>query len=154
GVHCNGSAPAPTLGATRNPRRACYLERRRREPNPRSSVPFVCSVPALPSSADGGGRGRGRIGWTAHRSAVTANVSIPSVVSPSARRIRIEDVYPAVDGGRFSVKRIAGEPIDVWADIFRDGHARLAADLLWRLEVSDKWTRVRMQQHADDRWHA
>src|SRR5262249_46069199 len=33
-------------------------------------------------------------------------------------------------------------------------HARLAADLLWRLEVSDKWTRVHMQLHADDRWHA
>jgi starch synthase (maltosyl-transferring) len=85
---------------------------------------------------------------------VTANVSIPSIVSPSGRRIRIEDIYPAVDGGRFPVKRIAGEPIDVWADIFRDGHARLAADLLWRLEVSDKWTRVRMQLHGDDRWHA
>ena len=85
---------------------------------------------------------------------MTANVNIPSVVSPSGRRIRIEDIYPAVDGGRFPVKRIAGEPIDVWVDIFRDGHARLAADLLWRLEASDKWTRVHMQPHGDDRWHA
>jgi starch synthase (maltosyl-transferring) len=93
-------------------------------------------------------------GWQRTGPTVTANVSIPSIVSPSGRRIRIEDIYPAVDGGRFPVKRIAGEPIEIWADIFRDGHARLAADLLWRLEVSDKWTRVRMQMHGDDRWHA
>ena len=71
--------------------------------------------------------GKWEAGWR-----VTANVKIPSVVERSDHRILIEDVYPAVDGGRYPVKRVAGEPVEVWADIFRDGHAVLAADLLWR----------------------
>jgi len=37
-------------------------------------------------------------------------------------RFLIEDVYPSVDCGCFRVKRIAGEPVEVWADILRDGH--------------------------------
>jgi starch synthase (maltosyl-transferring) len=85
---------------------------------------------------------------------VTANVNIPSLAALSGHRIRIEDIYPAVDGGRFPVKRTAGEPVDVWADILRDGHALLAADLLWRPEAADKWSRVHMRAHADDRWRA
>src|SRR6201996_1769962 len=45
-------------------------------------------------------------------------------------RFYIEDVYPNVDSGRFAVKRIAGEPIEVWADVLRDGHDVLAAQLI------------------------
>jgi starch synthase (maltosyl-transferring) len=41
----------------------------------------------------------------------------------------IEDVYPLVDPGHFPVKRIIGEPVDVWADILRDGHAVAAGSL-------------------------
>ena len=79
-----------------------------------------------------------------HDRDVTANVSIPSVGDLSGRRIFIEDVYPVVDAGRFPVKRIAGETVEVWADIFRDGHAVLAAELLWRPEAANKWSRVPM----------
>jgi starch synthase (maltosyl-transferring) len=63
-------------------------------------------------------------------------------------------VYPSVDGGRYPVKRVAGEPIDVWADIFRDGHAVLAAELLWRGENASRWMRVPMRLHQNDRWTA
>jgi starch synthase (maltosyl-transferring) len=83
---------------------------------------------------------------------VTANVSIPSVVDRSDRRVFIEDVYPAVDGGRYAVKRVAGEAIEVWADIFRDGHAVLAADLIWRAENSRAWSRSPMEFRVNDRW--
>ena len=75
-----------------------------------------------------------------HDRDVTANVSIRSVGDLSGRRIYIEDVYPLVDGGRFPVKRIVGEAVEVWADIFRDGHAVLAAELLWRREATNKWS--------------
>jgi starch synthase (maltosyl-transferring) len=81
-------------------------------------------------------------------------VSIPSVGDLSGRRIYIEDIYPLVDAGRFPVKRIVDEPIEVWADIFRDGHAVLAAELLWRLEGADRWLRVPMHLHDNDRWNA
>src|SRR5947209_16063549 len=84
--------------------------------------------------------------------AVTANVSIPSVGDLSGRRILIEDIYPLVDGGRFAVKRIVGEAVDVWADIFREGHAILASELLWRLEAADRWSRVPMRLESNDRW--
>jgi starch synthase (maltosyl-transferring) len=73
---------------------------------------------------------------------------------PEARRYQIEDVYPNVDGGRYPVKRIAGEPIDVWADIFRDGHDVTEAALLWRSEKERQWCRERMRFHSNDRWTA
>src|SRR5258707_9599714 len=70
---------------------------------------------------------------------VTANVSFPLVSGLSGQRIYIENIFPVVDFGRFPVKRIAGEPVDVWVDVFRDGHAVLAADVIWRGENSGKW---------------
>ena len=106
------------------------------------------SVPPTPTLLPSG-----RADGTAmHDRDVTANVSIPSVGDLSGRRIFIEDVYPVVDAGRFPVKRIAGEAIEVWADIFRDGHAVLAAELLWRPEAANKWSRAPMLPRQNDRW--
>jgi len=95
----------------------------------------------------------GRQGGKRNRT-VTASASIRSVDDLSKHRIYIEDVYPVVDGGRFPVKRIVGEAVDIWADIFRDGHVVLAAELLWRREGADKWLRVPMVLHDNDRWAA
>ncbi|MEA2953415.1 MAG: hypothetical protein QOJ96_2935 [Alphaproteobacteria bacterium] len=83
---------------------------------------------------------------------MTANVSFPLVSDLSGQRIYIEDIYPVVDAGRFPVKRIAGEPVDVWADVFRDGHAVLGVELLWRGETATKWSRVPMRHNINDRW--
>src|SRR5207237_1043694 len=58
------------------------------------------------------------------------------------------------DNGRFAVKRIAGEAVDVWADIFREGHALLAADLVWKAEGHNLWQHVPMRLDANDRWTA
>src|SRR5438270_4709138 len=84
----------------------------------------------------------------------TIDVKAPSLADRCGPRIFIEDVYPAVDAGRFAVKRIAGEGVEVWADIFRDGHAVLAADLLWRPEAAPRWSRVAMDLRGNDRWTA
>ena len=73
---------------------------------------------------------------------------------PTGPRFRIEDIYPSVDNGRYPVKRIAGEAVDVWADIFREGHDVLAAALLWRPEADATWQRAPMLPHNNDRWHA
>jgi starch synthase (maltosyl-transferring) len=64
----------------------------------------------------------------------------------------IEDVYPQIDGGRFAVKRIAGERVEVWADIYRDGHDVIDCALLWRLEQEREWHRAPMIHHTNDRW--
>jgi len=69
-----------------------------------------------------------------------------------AGAFHIEDVYPAIDGGRFAVKRIVGEPVEIWADIYRDGHDIVAADLIWRRERDHEWRRAPMNHHANDRW--
>ena len=83
-----------------------------------------------------------------------SKVSVASVGAVSGSRFLIEDIYPSVDGGRFPVKRIASEPLDVWADIFREGHEVIAADLLWRPERDRQWSRVRMRDYGNDRWMA
>ncbi len=69
-------------------------------------------------------------------------------------RFYIEDVYPRVDSGRFAVKRIVGEPVDIWADILRDGHDVLAAQLIWRRERERTWQCVPMRFFSNDRWTA
>jgi starch synthase (maltosyl-transferring) len=71
---------------------------------------------------------------------------------PTGPRFFIEDVYPSVGGGRFPVKRIAGEPVEVWGDLLRDGHDQLAASLIWRKESARGFHREPMRLHGNDRW--
>jgi starch synthase (maltosyl-transferring) len=47
-------------------------------------------------------------------------------------RIVIEGVTPKVDGGRFAVKAVAGDTLDVAADVWKDGHELLQAAVVWR----------------------
>jgi len=72
----------------------------------------------------------------------------------TAAAFHIEDVYPSVDGGRYPVKRIAGEAVEVWADIFRNGHDVTVAALLWKRAGERDWQSVPMRHHGNDRWTA
>jgi starch synthase (maltosyl-transferring) len=82
------------------------------------------------------------------------NKTIQTVESAAtAGAFLIEDIYPLVDGG-CPVKRIAGEAVAVWADIFRDGAAQISAALLWRREQDRDWKCEPMTLHGDDRWFA
>jgi starch synthase (maltosyl-transferring) len=64
----------------------------------------------------------------------------------------VEDVFPRVDDGRYPIKRIAGEPIEVWADVYRDGHEISSAALVWKLENDQVWQRTAMTHYGNDRW--
>ena len=75
-------------------------------------------------------------------------------VDPTGPRFKIEDIFPRVDGGQYPVKRIAGEIVEVWADIFREGHDVIAAALVWRPEKGSDWRQEPMTPHSNDRWHA
>ncbi|MGZ6130483.1 MAG: alpha-1,4-glucan--maltose-1-phosphate maltosyltransferase [Myxococcaceae bacterium] len=70
----------------------------------------------------------------------------------------IEAVTPELDGGRSAVKRIAGEPLHVEADVFKEGHDVLAAVVWWRQisPTSDAgpWRAVPMHLLGNDRWAA
>jgi starch synthase (maltosyl-transferring) len=81
------------------------------------------------------------------------NKTIQTVESAaSGSPFLIEDVYPSIDGGRFAVKRIAGERVEVWADIYRDGDAVVGAALIWRAEQDREWRSEPMIHHGNDRW--
>jgi len=82
---------------------------------------------------------------------ITVNKTARPVESAGGT-FHITDVYPSVDGGRFPVKRVAGEPVEVWADIYRDGHDVISAALVWRHEADEEWRRAAMTGHSDDRW--
>jgi starch synthase (maltosyl-transferring) len=69
-------------------------------------------------------------------------------------RIAIEDVYPELDGGRYPVKRIAGEIFEVWVDIFRDGHDKLRAAVKYRHEDEADWREAALNFFDNDRWVA
>src|SRR5579883_2601543 len=90
----------------------------------------------------------------------------PAVTKRPARRrsqraphasagIVIEAVAPAVDDGRFPVKREMGDLVVVNADIFKEGHDVLAARLLYRPVSGDgerKWQSAPMHPLGNDRW--
>jgi starch synthase (maltosyl-transferring) len=69
-------------------------------------------------------------------------------------RVVIESVTPAVDGGRFAVKRVAGDTIVVEADCFADGHDVVACELLSRRAGAEAgtWSATPMAPLGNDRW--
>jgi starch synthase (maltosyl-transferring) len=69
-------------------------------------------------------------------------------------RVVIEDVQPAVDGGRFPIKRVVGDRVVVEADVFADGHDVLACRLLWRADSAAEWVEAPMTPLGNDRWRA
>ncbi|WP_240654729.1 alpha-1,4-glucan--maltose-1-phosphate maltosyltransferase [Rhodovarius crocodyli] len=72
----------------------------------------------------------------------------------AAPRIAIEAVRPAVDAGRFPVKRIVGHPVTVTADVFTDGATKLAVRLLWRPANEKAWREVPMRPGVNDSYAA
>lgn len=69
---------------------------------------------------------------------------------PRAERVVVERVRPEVDGGRFPVKRVAGDEIEIEADVFVDGHDLLAVRLLYRREGDRDHQEVPMVARGND----
>jgi starch synthase (maltosyl-transferring) len=70
------------------------------------------------------------------------------------RRVVIDKVRPEIDGGRFPVKRVVGEAIEVEADAFTDGHDSISCRLLWRPESQPAWNETEMEALPNDLWRA
>jgi starch synthase (maltosyl-transferring) len=66
--------------------------------------------------------------------------------------IIIEDVTPSIDGGKYPVKRVVGEPCIVEADIFREGHQLLQASVRWRRREDESFLEAPMESIGNDRW--
>ncbi|MEX1073841.1 MAG: alpha-1,4-glucan--maltose-1-phosphate maltosyltransferase [Burkholderiales bacterium] len=80
-------------------------------------------------------------------------MSVPGDYDGRVRAV-IDAVWPAVDGGRFAVKRVAGEALEVEAHCFADGHDVLRAVLAWRGEDAAAWQEVEMRPLGNDVWRA
>jgi len=88
-----------------------------------------------------------------HVNGITVNKTTQTVESAAAgATFHVEDVYPLIDGGRFPVKRIVGERVEVWADIYREGDDLVSAALAWRAEADLEWRHEPMSHHSNDRW--
>lgn len=67
--------------------------------------------------------------------------------------ILIEHVRPAVDEGRYPVKREVGDNVHVTADIFREGHDLIAAEIRIREFGEDTWRAVPLSRGDNDVWY-
>jgi starch synthase (maltosyl-transferring) len=89
-----------------------------------------------------------------HRARAGAPERADSARLASPPRVVIEGVTPEVDGGRFPVKRVVGETVVVGADVFAEGHDRLAVALRFRWFGDEEWHEIAMALAANDRWEA
>jgi starch synthase (maltosyl-transferring) len=68
------------------------------------------------------------------------------------RRVVIEQVSPEVDCGRFAIKRVVGESVVVEANVFADGHDRVACQIsFWREQEQERQSSP-MKALGNDRW--
>ncbi|HSV60013.1 MAG TPA: alpha-1,4-glucan--maltose-1-phosphate maltosyltransferase [Variovorax sp.] len=67
-------------------------------------------------------------------------------------RAVIDAVLPCVDGGRFAVKRVAGESITIEAHVFTDGHDVPRVMLQWWKEGSERREELPMKLRYNDEW--
>jgi starch synthase (maltosyl-transferring) len=67
-------------------------------------------------------------------------------------RVVIERVRPELDGGRHPIKRVVGDVVEVEADIFCDGHDKIAACIRYRAQDERGWREAPMAFVDNDRW--
>jgi starch synthase (maltosyl-transferring) len=98
-----------------------------------------------------------------HAASATLPPATPASPPPfgSYPAIVIEGVAPEIDGGRWPIKRVVGDMVEVGADIFKEGHDLLRARVLYRGEprlgapdgvAATEWQSAPMQPQGNDRW--
>ena len=71
----------------------------------------------------------------------------------STGRIVIDAIRPSTPAG-YPAKAVVGEAVRVTADVFKDGHDILAAQVRWRPTAGEKWVTAPMRDAGNDRWEA
>jgi starch synthase (maltosyl-transferring) len=87
--------------------------------------------------------------------AATKKAPVPLARIPLAKitaHAVVENLQPVIEGGRFPAKAVLGDVVTVTADIFRDGHEKCEADLLYRRKGKDAWKRAPMRYVDNDAW--
>jgi starch synthase (maltosyl-transferring) len=70
-----------------------------------------------------------------------------------APTVVIENFHPATLASHHLIKRVVGEPLEIYADIFKDGHDVISGVLKWRLQGGTRWFESAMHPLENDRWH-
>jgi len=68
------------------------------------------------------------------------------------KTVVIENLWPQIEGGLYPIKRIPGELVEVFADIFKEGHDVVLAVVKWRAAGTKKWQESAMTLVSEDRW--
>lgn len=68
-------------------------------------------------------------------------------------RATISIVKPAIDCGKYFIKRVVGEKVEVYAGIFTDGHDVVEAEVLYRHQKDKNWSGSRLRQSYNDDWY-
>jgi starch synthase (maltosyl-transferring) len=82
----------------------------------------------------------------------TAAAPVPATEAVMSSRIVLENPSPCVDGGRYPVKRLVGELVEVEVDVVGDGHDKLGAVLRWQGPENGPWQEAPMRPLGNDRW--
>jgi starch synthase (maltosyl-transferring) len=80
------------------------------------------------------------------RPATARSASRDQPTDQAPRRIVIQYPGPAVDGGRYPVKRCVGDIVNVSADVFRDGHDLIRAIVRYRGPGEREWREVGLRR--------
>jgi starch synthase (maltosyl-transferring) len=88
----------------------------------------------------------------AKRASISLKSNAAQAPIKAPARVIIEGVYPAIDCGRFPIKRTVGEEVEVTADIYADGHDSLAAVLRFRRAQASDWEEAALVEVGNDRW--
>lgn len=69
-------------------------------------------------------------------------------------RVIIENVSPQVQGGTYFIKRVIGETVTVYADVFPDGHDVIQAELCYKTDKAKKFDTIPMEHLGNDVYKA
>ena len=73
----------------------------------------------------------------------------------TAARVIIAEVRPHLSEGRYAIKRIVGDRLRVTADILKEGHDTLAAEVRYRMLPDGEWQHAPMTfSYDEDEWSA
>ncbi len=72
--------------------------------------------------------------------------------SAHAPTVVIENFFPDLGQPNYLLKRVAGEPLEVFADIYKDGHDVIRAVLKWKARTGTRWSESLLEPTENDRW--
>ena len=78
-------------------------------------------------------------------------MSLPESTDPP-RRLLVQAVEPEIDCGRFPVKGVVGDRVDVGATVVRDGHEVLGASVRFKAPGATRWRESRLEPVGNDRF--